>query len=177
MSAVSYRPRYTVDDYLHWEGDWELWDGVPVAMSPSPDYLHQPAGRKIFKQLLRQLDAEGCEGRCEALYEIDWHVDRETVVRPDLIVICERPEGQWIEKRPEFVVEILSPSTRQKDLVAKRELYAANAVPFYLIVHPDERSALLLEWKEGSYTERTADAPVQLHPGCNLSLEIASLFV
>jgi len=177
MPAISYRPRYTIDDYLQWEGDWELWDGVPVAMSPSPDYSHQSAGRGLFKQVLRQLETEGCEDRCEALYEIDWHVDRDTVVRPDLLIICEKPEGRWIEKRPEFIAEILSPSTRQNDLVAKRELYAASGVIFYLIVDPEERSAQLLEWKEGSYAERPADAPFELHPGCRLHLEIASLFV
>ena len=34
--APKYQPHYTVDDYQHWEGDWELWNGVAVAMAPSP---------------------------------------------------------------------------------------------------------------------------------------------
>ena len=28
MGEISYRPRYTIADYLLWEGDWELWDGI-----------------------------------------------------------------------------------------------------------------------------------------------------
>ncbi|HRQ89463.1 MAG TPA: Uma2 family endonuclease [Bacteroidia bacterium] len=176
MPAVSYRPRYTAEDYLGWEGDWELWDGIPVSMSPSPNFFHQSTGVRLLKQLIRRLDSAPCPADCEALYEIDWHVTGNTVVRPDLMIVCERPEGQWIEKRPEFVAEILSPSTRQKDLVAKRELYATSGVPYYLIVDPEERSATLLELAEGTYRERAADEPFELHPGCAVQLEISALF-
>lgn len=42
MSTVPrYIPRYTIDDYQHWEGDWELIDGVPIAMTPSPFGHHE----------------------------------------------------------------------------------------------------------------------------------------
>lgn len=177
MSAVSYRPRYQIEDYLGWEGDWELWDGAPVSMAPSPDFFHQSIGGNLYSQLRNQLAREECPADCSALYEIDWHIDRSTVVRPDLVVVCERPEGRWIEKPPEFVAEILSPSTRQKDLVAKRELYAANGVPFYLVVDPDERSATLLRLEGGSYAEESADSPFELHPGCVLQLDLPALFV
>lgn len=37
----NYVPRYTVEDHALWEGEWELWSGAPVAMSPSPDMVHQ----------------------------------------------------------------------------------------------------------------------------------------
>ncbi|MBP6600216.1 MAG: Uma2 family endonuclease [Verrucomicrobiales bacterium] len=177
MSAVSYKPHYRIEDYLLWGGDWELWDGIPVSMSPSPNFFHQSVGSRLLAQLIRQLASEGCPDDCEALYEIDWHADRNTVVRPDLVIICEKPEGQWITRRPEFVAEILSPSTRQKDLTAKRELYAANGVPFYLILDPDDKSALLLTLKsDGSYGELAPEEPFELHPGCRLQLEVAPLF-
>ena len=29
-------PHYTYEDYTIWEGRWELIDGFPIAMSPSP---------------------------------------------------------------------------------------------------------------------------------------------
>jgi len=176
MPAVSYRPRYRVEDYLDWEGDWELWDGTPVSMSPSPGYFHQSAGSRLFVQLVRLLQSETCEQRCEALYEIDWHVDDHTVVRPDLLIVCERPEGRWIERRPDLVAEILSPSTREKDLVAKRALYAANGVPHYLVVDPDARSVQRLQLADDAYLERPADEPFELHPGCVLALEVPALF-
>ena len=177
MAVVSYRPSYVIEDYLLWEGDWELWDGIPVSMSPSPGFFHQATGTRLTAKLVNLLDQSSCPADCAAIYEIDWHVDDATVVRPDLMIICEKPSGQWIEKRPELTVEILSPSTRQKDLVAKRELYAANGVPFYLILDPEDKSALLLSLDDdGTYREIPPEAPFELHPGCRLQLEVAPFF-
>ncbi len=178
MSAVSYKPHYHVEDYLAWEGDWELWNGIPVAMSPAPNFFHQSLGMKLGAVLVNQLSASSCPHECVAVYESDWHVDSTTVVRPDLMVVCEKPDGQWITRRPELAVEILSPSTRRKDLTAKRDLYAANGVPFYLIVDPDDKSALLLSLgSDGVYRELPPEDPFEIHPGCVLQLEVAPLFV
>ena len=178
MAAVSYKPNYCIEDYLLWEGDWELWDGIPVAMSPAPNFFHQSVGMRLGAGLVNQLSSSSCPDECIAVYESDWHVDANTVVRPDLMVVCEKPTGQWVERRPEFAAEILSPSTRKKDLVAKRELYAANGVPFYLILDPEDRSALLLSLDpDGTYRELPPEDPFEIHPGCVLQLEVAPLFV
>ncbi len=45
--ALKYIPNYTLTDYRRWEGDWELWDGIPVSMSPSPFGTHQWAATQI----------------------------------------------------------------------------------------------------------------------------------
>ena len=178
MAAVSYMPNYCIEDYLLWEGDWELWDGIPVAMSPAPNFFHQSVGTRLAAQIVGQFGRSPCLRECVAAYESDWHVDANTVVRPDLMVVCEKPEGQWVTSRPEFAAEILSPSTRKKDLVAKRELYAANGVPFYLILDPEDRSALLLSLDpDGTYRELPAEDPFEIHPGCALQLDVAPLFV
>lgn len=50
------------------------------------------------------LDDSSCPADFEVIHEIDWHVDASTVVRPDLMINCEKPSGQWIEKRPELAV-------------------------------------------------------------------------
>ena len=34
-------PHYTFEDWLHWEGRWEIIHGLPYAMSPSPVPKHQ----------------------------------------------------------------------------------------------------------------------------------------
>ena len=39
--ADRYRPQFTYDDYVLWEGRWELIDGMPYAMSPAPAPFHQ----------------------------------------------------------------------------------------------------------------------------------------
>jgi len=101
MAAVSFKPNYCIEDYLLWEGDWELWDGIPVAMSPAPSFFHQAVAGNLFFQLKKALHSEPCSDACVAVYESDWHVDANTVVRPDLMVVCEKPSASWLEKRPE----------------------------------------------------------------------------
>ena len=44
-------PQYTYEDYKHFEGNWELFYGVPYAMAPSPSVTHQSIGTKISTQL------------------------------------------------------------------------------------------------------------------------------
>jgi hypothetical protein len=48
--APRYEPHYSVSDYLQWEGDWELWNGTAVAMSPSPLGPHERAAAKLVFQ-------------------------------------------------------------------------------------------------------------------------------
>ncbi|HSV11108.1 MAG TPA: hypothetical protein VLI68_10085 [Hanamia sp.] len=38
MSAVKLLPHYTYEDYCHWEGRWEVIDGIPYAMIPAPSH-------------------------------------------------------------------------------------------------------------------------------------------
>ena len=89
----------------------------------------------------------------------------------------KKPSGHWVERRPEHAREILSPSTRQKDLVAKRERHAANGVPYYLIRDPEDRSALLLSLDaDGTYCELPPEDPSEIHSVCAVQLEVAPLF-
>jgi len=51
MSVVyKYLPRYTVEDYQRWEGDWELIEGIPYSLA-SPTFKHQRIVGKIFRFL------------------------------------------------------------------------------------------------------------------------------
>ncbi|MEO0414938.1 MAG: Uma2 family endonuclease [Verrucomicrobiota bacterium] len=174
---MSYIPKHSVQDYLAWEGDWELWDGVPVSMAPSPDFGHQTAGMELSGEIRSQLKSQPCDGQCQVLYEIDWQIDGHTVVRPDIMVICHKPTGKWVEQAPVLVVEILSPATRHKDLTAKKELYAKNGVKFYLIVdHETQNFISLMLDPEGTYRERPITDPLELHRECSISIEPSVIF-
>ena len=81
---------YTLQDYLQWEGDWELIRGQPVAMVPSPSFEHQQVSAAIFRQLDESLD--DCP-HCQTVFEMDVEFAQDTVVRPDVLVICYQPEG------------------------------------------------------------------------------------
>lgn len=135
MSALrAYRPNYTVADYQQWEGSWELWDGTPVAMAPSPFGHHAALIVRLTTQLSNQIEAHRCEA--EVLCEIDWIVSDRTVVRPDVLVSCDGIPPRHVETAPTTVAEVLSDSTRARDLRFKRDLYRAEGVTTYLALEP-----------------------------------------
>jgi hypothetical protein len=111
MKAMSMHPAgeaYTLQDYLQWEGDWELIRGQPVAMVPSPSFEHQQVSAAIFRQLDESLD--DCP-HCQAVFEIDVEFAQDTVVRPDVLVICYQPEGERLTRAPDLIFEVISPRT------------------------------------------------------------------
>ena len=134
-AARRYLPNYTARDYAQWEGDWELWDGVPVSMAPSPFGPHNSAAARLSFQLQLGLEASHCDA--EVLPETDWIVSDQTVVRPDVSVVCGDVPPRHIESPPALVAEVLSDATRLRDLNVKRDLYRDEGVTHYLILDPD----------------------------------------
>ncbi|NPA12369.1 MAG: Uma2 family endonuclease [Aquificae bacterium] len=135
MLAREYIPRYTVEDYKQWEGDWELIEGIPFAMAPSPFGKHQKIVGRIVQQILNYAD-ECKDTQLNTYVELDWIVNEETVVRPDVSVLCkEVPEH--IKTPPKAVFEVVSKSTAIKDEKIKFELYEREGVDYYILVYPD----------------------------------------
>jgi len=148
-------PRYTYEDYITWEGDWELIDGIAfskngsVSMAPAPMIKHQSISNKIARYLDEAL--EDCE-KCQALLPIDWKITDETIVQPDNSVVCINPNNKaYITKAPKIIFEILSKSTAKKDKEIKYELYQQEGVKYYIIVNPDDEMANVYELKDGKY--------------------------
>lgn len=145
--TLAYSEHYTIQDYQLWQGDWELVEGVAYAMVPSPSVSHQRIGGNVYSQFQQKL-AE-CK-QCEALYEIDWNISTDTVVKPDVIVICYEPE-ETITKAPTVIFEVISPSTARRDEQLKFELYQREGVQFYALVYPDQKTARVYILKDGQY--------------------------
>ncbi|MCY7293076.1 MAG: Uma2 family endonuclease, partial [Ferruginibacter sp.] len=77
QKAHKYLPHYTYEDYCMWEGNWELIDGIPYAMSPAPVMKHQLVNVNICA-IFRDALKKGC-GKCKAYMPIDWKVKEDTV--------------------------------------------------------------------------------------------------
>jgi Uma2 family endonuclease len=151
MGAIKkeYLPNYTYDDYVLWEGNWELIYGVPYAMAPAPMIKHQAISNKIARYLDEAL--QECEV-CQALLPIDWKIDESTIVQPDNLIICHTPQEEaYIKKAPKVIFEILSKSTATVDKNLKYEIYEQEGVAYYIIVDPSESIAKVYELKEGRY--------------------------
>ncbi len=167
MCAIEY---YTYEDYKLWEGDWELIYGQPVAMAPAPVIDHQLLIVSISTQFYYQL--EECE-ECQVLVEEDWKISDDTVVRPDVAIVCGNKNDNYIAKAPEVVVEIVSPSTAKRDEKVKFEIYEKEKVQYYVIVYPEDKKAKIYKLqgsrfeKEGDFFDEIYDfsditCPVQL---------------
>lgn len=149
--ASKYLPRYNYQDYERWEGDWELIEGIPFAMSPAPNLRHQIIGGEIYSAI--KLSLSECS-KCKVIYEVDWKINIETVVKPDLLITCKKISGNHISSAPKLIVEILSPSTAIKDRNLKYELYESQGVKYYLIVDPEGEQIEVYELKNKVYKKQ-----------------------
>jgi Uma2 family endonuclease len=171
-------PHYTYDDYVQWEGRWELIYGVAHAMSPTPGIMHQAISQHIASQLERAL--ENCQ-ECHALLPVDWKIDEETTVQPDNLVICgELEKTAYLSKTPVLIFEILSKSTAHKDRTTKFKLYEREGVRNYVIVDPNESIAKVYRLQDGRYI-KVLDAGkdnVEFDLGkCRIPFEFAKIWL
>ena len=128
------------------EGDrQELIDG-DLVVTPSPAPEHQIVSVNIG-YFLGSYVRENNLGK--VLYApVDLRLTSHNVVIPDIVFIARDRlhivGARTIDGVPDLVVEILSPGTRNRDLVTKRDLYARFGVQEYWIVDPDVRSLSIL---------------------------------
>jgi Uma2 family endonuclease len=176
-TARQYAPLYTVDDYVQWDGDWELWDGIAIAMSPAPFGRHQAIVRNVLVQLCQELQRVNCTA--EAVHEMDWIVRRDTVVRPDVIVICGPIPDRHLESPPALVVEVLSDATRDRDKTYKKQLYEEQGISAYLMVDPETETIEALTRCKTNTLEPQASADVielTLCNDCQIKLYLTDIF-
>ncbi len=170
-------PHYTYNDYVHWEGRWELIRGIPYAMAPTPAVKHQRIGAKIihyFGELLKEC------GACEVLLPVDWPITEDTVVQPDVLVVCNEHIGDVkLETTPVLVFEILSPSTSRKDKVLKYQLYEAAGVKYYCIVDPktDSATVFVLQKEKYDQSDEFKDGKIHFDLGpCQIDVDFRKIF-
>lgn len=146
--ACTLERRYSYGDYRQWldEECWELWDGIPRAMSPAPGQAHQTLVVEIIYQFRSQMEGLKCRGFVAPLdvllpegEEADDCV--RTVVQPDVLVVCspEKLTPRGCRGAPDLVVEVASPSSAAADLRGKLEIYEKHGVPEYWVVLPEAR--------------------------------------
>lgn len=140
-------PYYTYEDYKHWEGKWELIDGIPFAMAPSPIYNHQLIATNLSALFWNSL--QDCE-KCKVLQPLDYIVKDDTVLQPDLLIVCKAIK-EYIDFPPSLVCEILSPSTALKDRHTKYNIYQSQKIPYYLIISPINKEVEMYILRNASY--------------------------
>ena len=137
--------RYTLDDYYALPDDRrvELIDGVFYDMA-APSYLHQIILGQLFRLFSDCIEQHDMPCRV-FIAPCDVRLDRDnyTMVQPDLLVICGKQDYlhmKRLEGAPDLAVEVLSPSTRSKDMILKLYKYEKAGVLEYWIVDPEQRT-------------------------------------
>ena len=122
---------------------YELIDGEIFLMA-SPSFRHQQLVNEISGIFYNYFKNHKCSSLTSPLdirlqgYAPKFKED-PNVVQPDLIVICdpENVEDDKYQGVPSLLVEVLSPSTKKRDLILKLNLYLKSGIKEYWIVDPE----------------------------------------
>ena len=179
--------RLTVEEFLELPDTYdrrkmELDEGELYIM-PRPRRVHQFFQARLVKHFENFLD-EFDEPPADVSHDfiVALSLEDRRLYAPDLsIVLRERAHiigDRMIDGAPDIVVEILS-SDRSRDLVRKRQLYAAAGIPEYWMFDYLNDTATLLELRNGEYIERAVLGPsdtltTPLLPG--LEIPLADIF-
>jgi len=137
---------YTYDDYLKLElpegKRIEIIDGVIYDMS-APTLQHQDITGFFYRRFTDFIEKN--KGKCKAYISpvdvrLEFDTTDMTVVQPDVLVICDRAkseDGKSIKGAPDFILEVLSPSSRKIDMNLKLKKYRESGVREYWIVDYD----------------------------------------
>lgn len=134
---------YTLEDYLRLPDDQrvELIDGVFYDMA-APTTIHQSIAGFLHKKFLDFVMAN--KGPCFPFIspvDVQLDCDDKTVVQPNVLVVCDRTKYKngRVFGAPDLVIEVLSPSTRRKDMQLKMYKYAGAGVREYWMVDPEKK--------------------------------------
>jgi Uma2 family endonuclease len=143
---------WTIDDLIDLPDDglqYELADGV-LLVTPAPRPRHQRASRRLLVLLDRLVPDD-----MEVFFApLDFQPTRIRSLQPDLLVVRRSDVRELNITAPLLLaVEVLSPSTRAKDLILKKGLYEDSGVSSYWVLDPDEESLVAWDLVDGRYVE------------------------
>ena len=189
---------YTYEDYITWDESLcvEIIDGVVYPRYGSepmfgpddpriynmagPNLVHQSVLMEISRQLSNYLQGKTCKVLA-APFDVKLNPGRknEGVVQPDILVVCDPKKlenGKYCNGPPDFVIEILSPSTSKKDVHVKSGRYFDAGVLEYWIVNPEDKTIVVLKRAENCFTFLTYGdkdiVPVSSLEGCTIDMSL-----
>lgn len=138
---------YTVSDYFLFPESQrvELIDGVIYNLAV-PSFLHQSFVSEISYQLTAFV--KGNHGKCkvfQAPINVQLDKDDRTMVQPDIAIFCHLEDlyKKVYFGAPDMIIEVVSPSSRNKDMFVKLQKYAKAGVREYWLVYPEEQRVVV----------------------------------
>ena len=143
---------YTIEDiYALPDGQRaELIDGQLYMMTP-PNRRHQELVVELSSAILQHIRRKN--GSCKvypAPFAVFLNADDKTYVEPDISVICDRNklDDRGCKGAPDWIIEIVSPSSRRMDYRSKHNLYGDAGVREYWIVDPEKERVTVYHYEE-----------------------------
>lgn len=176
--ALPQERTYTIEDiYALPDGERaELIDGHIYAMTP-PRRIHQKLINRLSQKITNHIDLK--KGNCElypAPFAVFLNKDKINYVEPDISVICDKNklDDRGCNGAPDWIIEIVSPSTQHMDYDIKLFKYRAAEVREYWIVNPMTRTVNVYDFEKREKTCQYSfedDIPVCIYEDLILKIE------
>lgn len=170
MSLLKPLYDYTIEDiYALPDGQRaELIDGQIYNMAP-PNFIHQKLVHQLDKVIGNYVDSKG--GNCEVMpapFAVFLNQDDKNYVEPDISVICDKNKlnDRGCNGAPDWIIEIISPSTQHIDYGIKLFKYRTAGVREYWIVNPAMKTVQIYFFEHEEYSEQFSfneDIPVRIY--------------
>ena len=178
--ALPKKRTYTIDDiYALPEGQRaELFDGQMYMMAP-PNRIHQELVNRLCQRITNHIDSKG--GSCKvypAPFAVFLTEDDTNYVEPDISVICNKNKltDKGCDGAPDWIIEIVSPSSSKRDYLTKSTKYEAAGVREYWIVDPDKQRITIYRYEvEAAPMIAGFKQPIQSGIFSDLEITIADL--
>ena len=147
MASSTPTIKFTYEDYRNAPEDkrYELLDG-DLVVTPAPGEAHQRVSRNLTILLGQSVKLTGAGHIYAAPFDVV--LSDTDVVQPDLLFVSKEREYVITEANvqgaPDLVVEILSPSTAERDQTFKRALYAKHGVKEFWLVDTAAKTVTVL---------------------------------
>jgi len=162
--------------------------GGELVLSPAPLPRHskaQGSARRFLGGPFDDDDGHGGPGGWWIFVEVDVTLGPHDIVRPDLSGwrrerLSQPGRVRPIEVVPDWVCEVLSPSTAARDRITKRRLYAQAGIPYYWLIDPELRAVEALTLRDGAWVELGVfdeTATARIAPFEAIELEVGRLFL
>ena len=176
MNVVRKEETYTIDDiYALPEGERaELIDGKIYYMAP-PSRTHQRILGAVYRKIADYIDIH--QGTCEvniAPFAVFLNKDDINYVEPDISVICDpsKLDDKGCHGAPDWIIEIVSPSSKQMDYYKKLFKYRTAGVREYWVVDPDKNIVIVYNFEADTMIEYTfgEEVPVGIYEGLSIKI-------
>ena len=177
MEALREEEIYTIDDiYALPDGKRaELIDGKIYFMA-TPSRTHQRVLSSIFVKIANYIDSHG--GECEvdiAPFAVFLSDDDINYVEPDILVVCDpsKLDDKGCHGAPDWIIEIVSPSSKSMDYFTKLFKYRNAGVREYWIVDTDKQMSMVYEFEKDKVEQYNfgEDVPSGIYEGLTIKVE------